>query len=49
MFVTIRNKVIEEHVFKDKELRKANSATVWEKEKWLMKSTAVIIQQIQKT
>jgi hypothetical protein len=40
--VTTRNKVIEEHVFKDKEPRNDN----WEKEKWLKKSMVEIIQQI---
>jgi hypothetical protein len=29
--VTIRNKVIEEHVFKDREPRKAKSVADWEK------------------
>jgi hypothetical protein len=42
--VTIKNKVIEKHVFKDKELTKANSAINWEKEKWLKKLMVVIIQ-----
>jgi hypothetical protein len=33
--VTTRSKVIEEHVFKDKEPRKANNVVDWEKEKRL--------------
>jgi hypothetical protein len=33
--VTTRSKVIEEHVFKDRKLRKTKSVDDWEKEKWL--------------
>jgi ribosomal protein L24 len=36
--VTTRSKVIEEHVFKDKEPRKANNVVDWEKEEWLKQS-----------
>ncbi len=46
--VTTRSKVIEEQVFKDRELRKAKSVIDQEKE-WLKKSVVKIIQQIQKT
>jgi hypothetical protein len=42
--VTTRNKVIEEQVFKDRELRKAKSVTDWEKEEWLKQSMVEIIQ-----
>jgi hypothetical protein len=42
--VTTRIKVIEKHVFKDREPRKANSAFNWEKEKRLKKSLVEIIQ-----
>ncbi len=44
--VTIRNKANEKHVFKDRELRKANSAIDWDKEEWLKKSMVETIQQI---
>jgi hypothetical protein len=33
--VTTRNKVTKEHVFKDRESKKAKSVFDWEKEKWL--------------
>jgi hypothetical protein len=33
-------------VFKDRELRKANSAIDWDKEEWLKKSMVETIQQI---
>ncbi len=33
--VTTRSKVIEEHVFKDSDPRKANNVVDWEKEEWL--------------
>jgi hypothetical protein len=42
--VTTRSKATEEHVFKDKEPRKAKSVVDWEKEKWLKKSMVEIIQ-----
>jgi len=35
--VTTRNKVNEEHVFKDRELRKTNSVVNWDKEEQLKK------------
>jgi len=35
--VATRNKANEEHVFKDRELRKANSVVNWDKEKRLKK------------
>ncbi len=35
--VTTRSNTIEEHVFKDKEPRKAKSVIDWEKEEWLKK------------
>jgi hypothetical protein len=44
--VTIKSKVIEEHVFKDKELRKAKSVTNWEKEERLKNSMVKTIEQI---
>jgi hypothetical protein len=44
--VTMKSKVIEEQVFKDKEPRKIKNATDWEKEKRLKKSMVEIIQQI---
>ncbi len=44
--VTTRNKIIEEHLFKDKEPRKTKSGADWEKEKQLKKSMVEIIQQI---
>ncbi len=47
--VTTRSKTIEEHVFKDRKPRKANSATNQEKEEWLKMSMVETIQQIQKT
>jgi hypothetical protein len=33
--VTTRSKVIEEHVFKDREPRKVKNVANWEKEEWL--------------
>jgi hypothetical protein len=33
--VTTRSKVIEEHMFKDRETRKVKSVANWEKEEWL--------------
>jgi hypothetical protein len=42
--VTTRSKVTEEHVFKDKEPRKANSSTNLEKETRLKKSMVETIQ-----
>ncbi len=46
--VTTRSNATEEHVFKDREPRKANNATNWEKEEWLKNSMVETIQQIQK-
>jgi phosphopantothenate synthetase len=46
--VITRSKVIEEHVFKDREPREAKSVVDWEKEKRLKKSMVETIQQIQK-
>jgi succinyl-CoA synthetase beta subunit len=43
--VTTRSKTTEKHVFKDKELRKANNVD-WEKEEQLEKSMLEIIQHI---
>ncbi len=42
--VTIKSKVIEEHVFKDRELKKAKSVTNWEKEERLKKSMVKTIE-----
>jgi len=42
--VTTRSKIIEEQVFKDKELRKAKHVADWEKEERLKKLTVEIIQ-----
>jgi len=42
--VTTRIKVIEEHVFKDREPRKTKSTANWEKEGWSKKSIMEIIQ-----
>jgi hypothetical protein len=47
--VTTRSKVVEEHVFKDKEPRKAKSVVDWEKEERLKQSMVKTIQQIYKT
>ncbi len=47
--VTIRSKMTEEQVFKDKELRKAKSVIDQEKEEWLNQCMVETIQQIQKT
>jgi len=47
--IITRSKVTEEHVFKDRKLRKTKSAVDWEKEKWLEKSMVETIQRIQKT
>jgi hypothetical protein len=47
--VTTRSKVTKEHMFKDRDPRKANSVANWEKEKQLKQSMVEIIQQIQKT
>ncbi len=41
--VTTRIKVIEEHVFKDREPKKAKSVFNWKKKKWLKKSMVEII------
>jgi hypothetical protein len=49
LMFTIRSKVNEEHVFKDKEPRKANSVVDWEKQKWFKQSMVETIQQIHKT
>ncbi len=47
--IITRSKVTEEHVFKDKELRKTKSIVDWEKEERFEKSMVETIQQIQKT
>ncbi len=47
--VTTRSKATEEQMFKDRQLKKAKSATDQEKEKRLKKSMVDTIQQIQKT
>ncbi len=47
--VTTRSKVTKEHVFKDREQKKAKSVTDQEKKKWLKQTMVEIIQQIQKT
>jgi hypothetical protein len=47
--VTIRSKVIEKQVFKDREPKKAKSVTDWEKKKRLKQAMVETIQQIQKT
>jgi len=47
--VTTRSNSTEEQVFKDREPRKAKSATNWEKEKMLKKLMVETIQHIQKT
>jgi hypothetical protein len=44
--VTTRNKVIEEHVFKEREPRKANSVVDWEKEERLKQSMVETTQHI---
>ncbi len=44
--VTTRCKVIEEHVFKDRQPRKAKTVTNWDKEEWLKQSMVETIQQI---
>ncbi len=44
VIVTIRSKVTEEQVFKDRELRKAKSVVDWEKEERLKKSMVETIQ-----
>jgi hypothetical protein len=44
--VTIRSKVIKEHVLKDRKLRKVKSDIDWEKEEQLKKSMLETIQQI---
>ncbi len=46
---TIRNKTTKEHVFKDREPRKAKNVVEWGKEEWLKKSMMETIQHIQKT
>jgi hypothetical protein len=46
---TTRSKVTEEHVFKDREPRKAKNVFEREKEEWLKQSMVEIIQLIQKT
>jgi hypothetical protein len=47
--VTIRSKVIEKQVFKDREPRKAKSVIDWEKKEQLKQAMVETIQQIQKT
>ncbi len=47
--VTIRNKVIEEQVFKDRKPKKAKNVADQEKEEQLKQSMVETIQQIQKT
>ncbi len=44
--VTIRSKASEEHVFKDREPRKAKTIVDWEKEERLKKSMVEITQHI---
>ncbi len=46
---TIRSKIIEEQVFKDREPKKTKNATNWEKEERFKQSMVQTIQQIQKT
>jgi hypothetical protein len=47
--VTTRSKVTEEHVFKDRKPRKANSVANWEKGELLKQSMVETIQHIHKT
>jgi hypothetical protein len=47
--VATRSKVTDKHVFKDREQRKVESVTNWEKEERLKQSMVEIIRYIQKT
>jgi hypothetical protein len=47
--VTIRSKVVEEQMFKDRELRKVKNVVDWEKKEWFKKIMVETIQHIQKT
>ncbi len=42
--VTVRSKITEEQMFKDRELRKTNNVVDWEKEEWFKKSMVETIQ-----
>ncbi len=46
--VTTRSKVTKEHVFEDREPKKAKNVTDWEKEEQLKKSMVDTIEHIQK-